>query len=254
MKPYLILLTVLLFNIGCTNQKRSKEKETVTISGKVTDFNNLPIDSSVVQLVGTDFNRLYEVYTDKNGDYLMEVEKGDYLAMFAMRLKEYPRENAVPEADMRLEFWGWNVIADRDLVINPRYNRLELYGTTVFKTFGGYNGFFIYFRPMSLTKYISYSKEMYLDKEAMEKKADISVKKENLKVNVYADDEPLKVNSIQEVEEFVGDNTMIAYLVQVDAPTKETDRPYIIFRIEAENTEYSEKGENIYFYEKKGFK
>lgn len=254
-KLNLLFVVLLLFSACCSNQQLDKEK-TITISGIVTDFNNQPIDSSIVQIKHSDFTNLYETYTDKNGYYAIEVEKGNYMALFAMRPKEYPRANAIPEAEMRLEYWAWNIVADRDLEINPRYDKLELYGTTVFNNFGGYNGFFIFFRPMSVTKYISYSKEMYLNKGEMEKIADISIKPEHLKVNVYADDELLKINSIQAIEEFGGENniTITAYIVQVDAPTNKTDKPYIIFRVEAENTEHHEKGENIYFYEKKKFK
>lgn len=233
----------------------AQQKETVIISGVVTDFNSHPVDSSVVQLMDRGFNPIYQTYTDKNGAYSLEVKKGTYAAMFAMRLKEYPRMNAVPEPDMRLEFWGWNIIADRDLKINPRYDKLELYGTTVYAVIGSYNGVFLYFRPMSVSKSLSYSKEIYLDKAKAEKIADLSVKLEHLKVNVYADDELLKINSIQPVQEFAGEGNrpMTAYLIQLDAPKKTTDKPYIIYRVEAENREHGEKGENIYFYEKKKF-
>lgn len=249
------LLLIFVFS-SCSNREITTEKETVTISGKVTDFNGRPIDSSAVQIRGAGFDNLYEVFTDQNGDYSVEVEKGNYMALMAMRLKEYPRMDAVPEEDMRLEYWGWNIIADRDLTINPRYDRLELYGTTVFRNYGGYPGFFIYFRPMSLHKYLSSSKEIYLDKSKAEKTTDISVKPDHLQVRVYADDEPLKINSIRSVEEFGGEGvqSITGYLVQVDAPKNKSDKPYIIFRVEAENTEYSEKGENIYFFEKKDFR
>lgn len=249
-KSFFLILAMML-----VGRSYAQQKETVIISGVVTDFNNQPIDSSVVQIMDSRFTPIYQTYTDKNGAYSLEVKKGTYSAIFAMRLKEYPRMNAVPEPDMRLEFWGWNIVADRDLKINPRYDKLELYGTNVYAVIGAYNGVFLYFRPMSLSKYLSYSKEIYLDKAKAEKTTDCSVKPEHLKVNVYADDELLKINSIQSVQEFAGEanRPMTAYLIQLDAPKKATDRPYIIYRVEAENTEHGEKGENVYFYEKKNF-
>ena len=65
-----------------------------------------------------------------------------------------------------------------------------------------------------------------------------------LDVKVYADDEPLKVNAIQQIELFTGDvkYPMKGYLLQVDKPKNQPTKPYIIFRVEAENKEFNEKG------------
>ncbi|MDR1348038.1 MAG: carboxypeptidase-like regulatory domain-containing protein, partial [Prevotellaceae bacterium] len=140
-------------------------QNTITVSGRVTDFDGNAIDSSIVEISHADFSSAYETYTDKDGYYsINNVKKGKYMAIYAMRPKEYPRANTVPDDEMRLEFWAWNVIADTDLIINPRYHRLELYGTNVFKVEGGYNGVMIYVRPMSLGKLLSYSKDVSLNK------------------------------------------------------------------------------------------
>jgi hypothetical protein len=141
------------------------------------------------------------------------------------------------------------------LIINPRYHRLELFGTNVFKIEGGYNGMMIYVRPMSLGKYISCSKEVYLNKSKAEKEAAISVAPEHFKVNVFMDDLELRINSIQPVEEYAGSDNlpMTGYIIQVDLPRTKLEKPYFVFRIEAENTEYNEKGENLYFYELKNY-
>lgn len=252
MKQLSLLSLILIWGINIFAQHGNS----ITISGQVTDFDGNPIDSSVVQILYKDFSVAYETYSDRAGYYSLEnVEKGNYLAMYAMRLKEYPRNNAVPEEDMRLEFWAWNIIADRDLVIHPRYQKLELYGTNVFQVMGGYSGFFVYFRPMSVTKYISYQKEDYPDKEKMEEKSvDISVKPEYLEVKIFADNQLLKINSITPVEEYGGTISITGYIVQVDAPKKKSDKPYIIFRVEAKNNEFDETGENLFFYELKNYK
>ncbi|MFT4071602.1 MAG: carboxypeptidase-like regulatory domain-containing protein [Dysgonamonadaceae bacterium] len=251
MKAFFLSILVLFF----INTIICEAQNTVTIAGKVTDFQGNPIDSSIVELLHPNFKTAYETYTDKKGNYKLNVEKGKYMAMYVIRPKEYPRQNQVSENNMRLEYWAWNIIADKDLVINPRYHRLEIYGSHVFETYGGYPGLFIYFRPMSLTKYLSYPKEIYLDKAKSEKIADISVKPENLKIQIYADEEPVKINSIQPIEEYHGENqkSMTAYLVQVDYPKSKIQKPYIVFRIIAENTEFGEKGENIFFYEREKF-
>ena len=231
-------------------------QETIKISGRVTDFNNNPIDSCSIFL-SSNFKDLHTTYTDKDGYYSLDsVQKGKYTSLCALRMKEYPRANAVAEEDMRLEFWAWNIIADQDLTINPRYNKLELYGTTAFEIFGGYPGLFIYFRPMSVTKVIRSEKENYSDKKKMEKQnIDISVKSEFLNVNIFADDEPLKINSVQPIQEYVGDgNCMTSYLIQVDKPKIKTEKPYRIIKVQAENKEFNELGENWYFYEMPRFK
>jgi hypothetical protein len=252
MKQFLLfsLMFILEINVFAQNEN------TITISGKVTDFDGNPIDSCWIVLYHEDFSTAYETVSDKTGHYVLRgVEKGLYLSMYALRLKEYPRVNTVSGGDMRLEFWAWNVIADRDLIINPRYQKLELYGTTVFQIKGGYPGFFVYFRPMSVTKYISYQQEDYLDKKKMEEKStDISVRPEYLDVKIFADDELLKINSITPVEEYGGTQLITGYIVQVDVPKKKSDKPYIIFRVEAQNKEFDEKGENLYFYELKNYK
>lgn len=180
------------------NDLQEAEKNVVTISGKVTNFEGIAIDSAVVQILHSDFTTAYETYTDKDGNYnLKNIRKGKYAAMYVIRPKEYPRKDAVEEKDMRLEFWGWNIIADRDLIINPRYHKLELYGTTVFEEYGGRPELLVYFRPMSITKNIAYGKAVYLNKNVLEEEADLSVSTEYIDVEVYAGEEPLRVNSIQ---------------------------------------------------------
>ena len=234
----------------------AQNENTIAISGQVTDFDGNPLDSCMVRLCHKNFKPVYETYSNKQGYYtLKDVEKGQYLALLAIRPKEYPRANVVPEEDMRSEFWAWNVIADRDLIINPRYQKLELYGINVFRVMGGYPGFFVYFRPMSVTKYISYQKEDYLDKSKMEEKGvNLSVRPEYLDVKIFADNEPLKINSITPIEEYGGTISITGYIVQVDIPIEKSDKPYVIFRVEAENKEFNEKGENLYFYELKNYK
>lgn len=252
----LFILLILLGAILCTSQQIYAQ-ETITISGRVTDFDGNPIDNCLVQLLYAGFKSAKEVYTDKDGYYIMpNVEKGNYLAIYAIRPEEYPRRLAVPKEDMRLEFWAWNVIADQNLTINPRYDRLELYGTNVFKVERTGGGYFIYTRPMTLQGLIDHSDDIIIDKAEGEKVMDLTVQPEDFEIKVYADDIPLKVNQVQAVEEYTGmpDKPMTGYLIYVDAPEFTPSKPYIIFRIEALNRKCNERGENIYFYEVKNYK
>lgn len=251
-------LSLLLFLCIWGTNLFSQNGTTITISGQVTDFEGNPIDSSIVQLKHKDFTTAYETYSDEKGYYSLEnVEKGQYVAMFAMRLKEYPRTNAVSEEEMRLEFWAWNIIADKDLQINPRYHRLELYGFQVFEVFGGAPYLMAYVRPMSLSKYIAHGKDVYLDKEKSEKVSDISVDLKDIEFKLYAGNEPLTIHSIQSLIEYEGENnqSMRAFFLQFDRPKEFSDDNYCIFRIEATHNAFGiEKGENLYFYEFKNYK
>ncbi|NQX82047.1 MAG: hypothetical protein HRT66_08665 [Flavobacteriaceae bacterium] len=152
---------------------------------------------------------------------------------------------------MRLEYWAWNVIADRDMTIHPRYQRLELYGLTAFKVLGGGSGLWLYVRPMSLGKLLEYDKATYLDKEAVTKISDISVYPEDFKAKVFVDGVEVKIKSMQKIEEFSANNKaapVLGYIINIPSIRK-TDMPYAIIKVVGENTELNEKGENIYFYE-----
>ena len=199
-----LLFLIILCCLSCCSKLMAKEgKKTITISGNVTDFNDNAIDSAVVRIFHNDFSIAYETHSDKNGKYSFDsIKAGNYLAMYVIRQKEYPRMNAVLENDMRLEFWAWNIIADSDLIINPHYHKLELYGTTVFEEFGGLPELYVYFRPMSVTKCINYGKDIYTDKNKMEEKdIDLSVSPEDIEVDVFADDNQLIVNAIHPIYE-----------------------------------------------------
>jgi len=256
MKNKIIVVTVLCLFLGINLFAQSGN--TITISGQVTDFDGNPIDSSLVKLIHKDFSTAYETYSNEMGYYTLEnVEKGQYMAMFAMRLKEYPRVNAVSEEDMRLEFWAWNVIADKDLTINPRYHRLELYGFQVLEVLSGAPYLMAYVRPMSLSKYIAYGKDVYLDKEKSEKVSDISIELKDIDFKIYAGNEPLSIHSVQSLVEYIGENnqSIKAFFLQFDRPKEFSVGDYCIFRIEAIHNAFGiEKGENLYFYEFKKYK
>lgn len=246
-------LFILLFTLGVFSVQG---QETITISGRVTDFEGNPIDSSIVQLMHNDFSSYKEVYTDKDGYYTMpDVEKGKYLALYVIRPQEYPRPDRVPDDQKRLEFWAWNVIADRDLTINPRYHRLELYGVNAFTVQGGLPGMMIYVRPMSLGKHLRYSSELVQNKAEADKVVDNSVALEHFVPRVFIDEEEVQVRLIQPIEEYspIGRNVP-GFLLYVDLPEERPNKPYVIVRIEATNTELNEKGESIYFYALKSYK
>ncbi|HET6559391.1 MAG TPA: hypothetical protein VFG54_18850 [Prolixibacteraceae bacterium] len=249
MKLTILYLLLLLF---ATLQSYAQAgQDSILLSGKVTDFNGESIDSAFVQLKHANFSEAAHTYSDAMGNYKLKVKKGRYFAMYVIRPKEYPRANAVADQDKRLEFWAWNIVADKDMVINPRYHRLELYGVNIFQIQRSY---MIYVRPMSLGKLLTYSKDIITDKAKIDKMADVSVKPEHFKVEVFADEQPLHIQSVQRVEEFAGEGqpSMVGYLLQVGMDQR-PQTPYVVFRIKATNLEFDEQGENICIYEVKEY-
>lgn len=258
MKTLIFTATLLLLNLSSKAQNvDNNNNNTVEISGKVTDFKGNPIDSAIVQLKHSNFSKAYSTYSDANGNYkLKDVKKGIYLAMYVIRPKEYPRRNAVPKEDMRLEFWAWNVIADNDLIINPRYGRLELYGLNAFMVIGGNTGIFLYVRPMSLGKLLQYETDVFTEKAKIDELVDINVYPEYFNAEVFVNDEPVKINSIQKVEEKAATenkSAMIGYLINIDYNITEKPEKPLKIRVVGENTELNEKGENIYFFKTEDF-
>jgi len=254
----LIFTVILLFFFDLSGNAQNVDNNTVEISGQVTDFEGNPIDSAIVQLKHPNFSEAYSTYSDANGNYkLKDVKRGIYLAMYVIRPKEYPRRNAVPQEDMRLEFWAWNVIADSNLTINPRYGRLELYGLNAFMVIGGGTGIFLYVRPMSLGKLLKYETDVYTNKAKIDELVDINVYPEYFNAEVFVNDEPVKINSIQKVEELAATENKLAiigYLINIDYNiTKKPEKPLKI-RVVGENTELNEKGENIYFFKIEDYK
>ncbi|MCL2412915.1 MAG: carboxypeptidase-like regulatory domain-containing protein [Bacteroidales bacterium] len=250
MKKIAVLSLLFLLGINLFAQNPN----TITISGKVTDFDGNPINNSAVVLMDRNFNPIHMTFSDEAGYYALEnVEKGRYMALLAIRFNEYPRAkqmfgiDAVAEDDMRLQFWAWNVIADRDLTINPRYHRLELYGFQVFEVWGAGPHLMAYVRPMSLGKILAYE-----NWENRLEEMDISVELEDIEFKIYAGNEPLTIRSVETFIEYSGEGQagIRGFVLQFDRPRELTTDNFHVFRIEGTHHAFGvEKGENLYFFE-----
>ena len=145
------LLVMLLCSVAYAQQQDS-----VTISGRVTDYDGQPIDSASVWWQNPQFNDVVEVVTGKDGHYTARVPKGKYQSVASIYFPSYAHiamKSGLPEAEHRLEFWAWDFIADRDTTLNIRYNRMEAYGLRAFRIPGAMPTYQIYVRPMSLTRF-----------------------------------------------------------------------------------------------------
>lgn len=238
---------------GCIFSLAAYATNTVKISGRVTDFNGNPVDSCTVLIYNPDFSEAYETLSDSSGNYLLDsIPAGKYAAIAAMRVNEYPRMLQVPPQDMKLEFWAWNVIADRDMTLDIRYDKLELYGTKAFIEYGGRQEMLIYTRPMSVTKVIAY--QNFIDKSEAERNSIVTVEPQYMSFEVYVDGEPMEIYSIQPLilpnTNGNSDND-ICYLIQAKLPTdiySRNQKNYEV-RVVGHNSQYNEHGESVYYLE-----
>lgn len=246
MKPFLSIIFICIFSLS------AYATDTVRISGKVTDYNGNPVDSCTVLIYNPDFTEAYETLSNPQGYYSLDsIPKGRYAAIAAMRVNEYPRMLAVAPEDMKLEFWAWNVIADRDITLNIRYDKMELYGTKAFIEFGGRQEMLIYTRPMSVTKVVAY--QNFANKADAENNSIVTIEPQYMTFDVFCDGKPLEIYSVQPLTMQNKDNSVgndICYLLQVELPNDIYTRnlPYEI-RVVGHNSQYNEHGESVYYLE-----
>jgi hypothetical protein len=151
-RPFLLAIALLAFS-ACP-----KGNATFVISGNVADFHGNPVAGATIRLKNRAFANLYETMSDKRGNYSMAVKEGDYYCLYAIKLSEY-RVN-------RLEYWAWNVPVHSDMVINPRYDRMEIYGINVFEPqVTPQETYMVYFRPMSLVKTLAVAARREVDEK-----------------------------------------------------------------------------------------
>ncbi len=213
------------------------QTEKVKIHGTVSDYEGQPIDSANVILPDKSFREpLHQTVSDENGNYSVEVSKGNYYGMAVVNMNHYGKTH--------LEYWAWNIPAQNDVEINPRYHKMEVYALNAFRPQGAYPSYYIYFRPMSLSK-----------AQEQEKKggspADIAPDLEKSEINVEINGENVEIFSVQKVKEYNEDkngNTyyMSGYLLQTALPERFFDDAQR-FRVVLKDRETGDKGEAIYF-------
>jgi len=222
--PFLVMTTMFAFG----------QTDSVTISGKVTDFNGQSIGGALIMIKGGDFSQFVDTtYSDKTGQYSLLVKKAKYSGLLVVRMEDYSKT--------KLEFWAYEIPAYKNINLDIRYDRLEVYGVNIFQVQGGYPGYTIYFRPMSLTRFESAD----MNSEII----DIATPADMIDIKVNINGESVNINSIQRVEEFAGKQKMYAYLIHTDLGMS-TDAKYNEFQIIVEDKENGDKGEAIYFMEK----
>lgn len=263
------LLSILaLFFYLNSNVYAQIQKDLVTITGRVSDYNGNPVDNCSVMFQNSNFDVLYETKTDEKGKYQIDIPKGKYSNISAINMDTYPHtmKHGTKNEDLRLEFWGWNFIADRDTTLNIQYNRMEAYGLHVFQVPGGVPAYQIYVRPMSLTRFLTNKGiQNAQHKEDLSNIAQMSsadtAKCDNIApaidkagIKVWIDGEEVDVLMKQQIKEYYEATEYgIAYYITVNRPEKSTTLPYKIFKIELTDLENGDKGEAIYYLEKTNY-
>lgn len=240
--------------------------DTIEIVGKVSDYNGNPISNCFVGFNNARFDSNFETVTDSLGKYCLKVPRGRYMSITACRLDEYQHtaSSSLPDSLKRLEWWGWNICADKDSIIDIHYHRMEAYGISVFTIPGASPAFQIFVRPMSLTRYQKWATEQQNIQHGMDltnvrgralsdnaNATLLAPPPELLKVNVYIDEEEVPVLLKQEIKEYQDAMTYgNAYLLTVGLPKWENglNTDTIRFRIVLEDLENGDKGEAIYDY------
>ncbi len=228
------------------------KNDSVTINGLVTDYAGNPLDSVTVAWQRLDFSIATKAMTDKNGRYTAQVPKGKYQSVFGVNMAKYlhTAPASLPEADQRLEFWGWDFIADKDTTLNFSYYRMEAYGLRTFCIPGARPVYQIYVRPLSLTRFHAWKKagQSYVD-------VIMAPSSENLKAVVWIDGEEVPVVLKQEIREYFGPGQSgNSYLLTVPFPKTETNNSYRIFKVELTDLENGDQGEGLYYMEKENYK
>ena len=219
---------------------QAKAGATVKISGRVTDFEGRPIEGATIELKNSNFENAVESVSDKDGRYALAAPKGTYMALAAV--KDYQVKS--------LEYWAWTVPAERDLEINPRFDRLEVYAINAWRPQGGYPSYQIFFRPMSLARTVKKITEAggmeNLGKLPM---IDIAPELTADDIQVTINGQPVNVLQVNKVRETAGPNQyLFGYLIQVPLPEKMPVAEYFPITITLTDRVTGEKGEGCLFF------
>jgi len=219
---------------------RQATPSSVTIYGRVMDFKGQPIEGASIELKDSRFETVAKAVSGKDGRYSLPATKGQYMALLAV--KDYQVRF--------LEYWAWAVPAERDLEINPRFDRLEVYAINAWRPQGAYPSYQIYFRPMSLTRVVKKVTEAGgMENLGKFPLLDIAPELTAKDILVRIDGQAVKILKVNKVREAAGPNQdMIGYVIQTDLPEKETAAEYSVITITLTDIKTGEMGEGTCFF------
>ncbi len=205
------------------------------IFGHVRDFSGQPIEGATVELKTARFENAAETVSAADGSYALTAEAGMYIALAAV--KDYQVS--------KLEYWAWNVPAFGEVRIDPRFDRLEVYGLNAWRPQGGFPSYEIYFRPMSLTMTIDVvTKAGGMDKIGGLSFIDIAPALEAKDIAVKIDGQSVEVLRVNKVREASGPaQALYGYLIQTPLPKAPGTGDWIIIDVTVNDPATGEKGE-----------
>jgi len=225
---------------GTTAQSPTqKDAGTARVHGMVTDFEGKPVAGADVELKTSGFENATAVKSGADGSYSFTVEEGMYIALAAV--KDYRTKS--------LEYWAWNVPVFGDVRIDPRFDRLEVYGLNAWRPQGGYPSYQLYFRPMSLGMTIAVvTKAGGMEGLGKLPVIDIAPELAAKDIEVRVDGERVDVHEVNRVREAGGPTQVLfGYLIQVALPKAPPSGDWIVFDVRLTDRATGEKGEARYY-------
>ena len=160
------------------------------VDGYINDKNNQPVAGAIVELKDEHFVAQYMTITDQNGYYRLDATAGYY--PFFIAVKGYKETG--------LEYWCQDINLNKNMSLNANIDTLEVYGLHAFTIKGAGNGLMVYFRPMSLEKYL---------------RGNVDIAPEDILIKAIVDGKERQIININKVKEYAGGYSMDAYLVQI---------------------------------------
>ncbi len=199
------------------------------IYGRITDFNGNPIPAYVWAIPERELPNLIKngfdgtvVQADRDGKYELWLPEEKITGIF---IDDENYQKAT------FECWIWDVNLRRDIEINPRIDKVEIYNLRVWQSYLGEPPLHLHFIPCSLLRTLSKIPERLKRNE----------------VKVYVNDEECKIKTFTEHKTWFERGTLFSYILDIN-PDK-FDPNNTIVRVEIEwETEFKgkkakEKGE-----------
>ena len=146
-----------------------------------------------MEIKDNNFETIYFTKSDEHGDYKIDLPAGIY--PFVTAVRDY--------GEKYLEYWCSNLKLIHDAELNICIDTLEVYGLNYFKVAGACPSITVYFRPMSLPKFLAQAED---------------IAPEINTIQAVVDGKALSVLTVNRVKEYVGDGNMSAYLIQIAEP------------------------------------
>lgn len=219
-------------------------KKHVKVYGKITDFNGTHLSGAEVRLMNEKFEDIHVTFTDDEGRYEINAEKGVYFHFYAC--KDYKVNY--------LEYWAGNIPIYDDLELNAQIDGLEIYSLTAFPVKRSFPQLMLYFRPMSLKRANELEavgnlnfKEKIVDESL--KIIDISPELTKEDIEVQVNGEKSEVYEVNKVLEYLSSRqSTYSYLVHVSLNKDVNKFEYNKVHLSLFDRKTGERGEGSVFW------